>query len=973
MSYGAKIDGVTDDTEAWKAAIADVGRTNMASTIYIPNTGKETLVSDTLRIYSSNAQPLDGLVLEGDGGVPNGIHGMSSSLTWNGQQVRGTEGCSVKKYTNGLRLQGLKGLLGTAQVGDILEIWGARNYTNNGRFPILEITSDTECVIWNQGGVAGETGLYWLLERYLIDLRVSGPTIKNLSLYARGNTYLTAYLKWTESQLPGVQPPTGIKIKDVGMWSDNIVIDGKYPIIRWGYVIGSQFVPQPGHTDYALDPDGFPVSFWPSNCDLGVYDCLITGYLEQGGVFWDSANGNDYAHTFYRCAFVNQPMGAYVIAPLSGQGNFYECGGGGIWDTVIQIGCSTLRTNIHGGHSEVCGTLFSSSSGMTVTNHTAFLGGTDNNGWTVDFGVGHPIGLAPTGDVISSFGSLIVDGCYFDGGPSFGTGQHCSINSPPGNMAHANIRGTTWGVNDFQKGLSTGVSPFTLVTTKRGPWKLADGQTLTFTMSVNGVSSTRTVTFHAADFRDISRCWPWEVAYAFQKDPAAAGITPWFRGDGTGLIFILANRAPKTSDIITFTGGTAAQELGLNPGSTFFDNWHVLGATLPEMTASNGTVICKNGTPLHLSLSGNSLYDKFLAKYDPIPEADLYFRTNDSFSDYAPAMRMLTPGPSMGTQACRNLGGVLRFYGTTARVLFNQDEIDPDYQLLFSGLSGSYWVNSQSKKGFQITVSEVPSQTATWMIYRPENNVGSDPVVFPTVQNPVLWVDAAYDAHTLEPSSVAVDNFPDSLRPHLTSIKDQVSGQLLQVVAGFSTCFRIDRDDQVQTSKTPNGWPYLHSCFNKKVGGLDLPSTSPLFPTDAFSILAVACIPIANSIQTSAPSVPFNINGVSFQYNSVGALNRCISYVGYTSFNDTKADAVPGQWELIEIHKTHGSAPRMVINGSVRTLTNTAYTTFTPKPYVHIGEDNQTYNLAFVAAWKSDISASVAPLRAALNARFKLF
>lgn len=66
-----------------------------------------------------------------------------------------------------ITVTGLLGLSGVANVGDTLTLSGSGNASNNGTWQIVQIVSDTSCVIANPLGVAPDAGpMAWTIRRY---------------------------------------------------------------------------------------------------------------------------------------------------------------------------------------------------------------------------------------------------------------------------------------------------------------------------------------------------------------------------------------------------------------------------------------------------------------------------------------------------------------------------------------------------------------------------------------------------------------------------------------------------------------------------------------------------------------------------------------------------------------------------------------------------------------------------------------
>lgn len=989
MSLGAKVDDVTDDTAAWKRARDLVGTDTSTTDVFLPNTGKRSRITDTIRFYQSLTEPMLGLHIFGEGGFSDGLPGRNSGLLWDGAQIRGTAATTSDKLTNVVQLNNVPGLL-TPQVGggtaaiqtDIVETWGWTHPENNGRFPICRIPNDDTCFISNINAIAGDTGS-WLLERNVLDIRTTGPIVEDMSFYCKGGgPYATSHITWTQSPFAGGNTITAIRLRNLTFANDNIIISGQYPVSRWAFKIGTEIVPYPGNPLFALDVDGFPEATSPSNCDLGIYEACSFGGQEQGGVFWDNTNGNDYAHTFYTCDFVHMPMGAYCVAPYVGQGNFIQCGGGAIWDTVFSIEHPTLRTTVFGGHSELIGQLAAADQSIDLENHTALMGNEPNFGWTVDFGVGHPIGLGPFGRLISCGADFMVKNCEFNPGGQ-PTLMYVFVNSRNSRtLVKATVIGNRFLGNTFAEGTSNGKLPFFLTTTKPAPYKLFDGATLTFTVTDGAtgvVGAPQTVTFHASDFRDIGRCWPWEIAYAFQKDPNSTGVIPWFRGDGAGLYFLKAGANPQPLDAITFTGGSAATELGTSTA-----NAEAVAVNLPPIILdSNGTVYADFSAPVHLVSEGNALFNLNTTASLPVSNIDAQYYTTPVPDNATVALRNFTPGLSMTNVACRNMGGTITWPGgtTSAHVFFpiNNPELDPEYRILVAGLGPiGYSIEAPSMRGFTVAVTADPGAGVTidWFMDRPQPP-GVDPAPFGIgPPGAVLWIDPNLDVVLSTVSARATTNNPDDLRPNIHQITDQAHGTVFTTVAAHNDMQRIDQPQPPTAGPLPNSWPYIYTCFQTNPGALDA-GAGTILTIDAYTLVLVCCIPAADFFGTAAPAYMVDFNGLGVSYYTGGPPgSRSLSYFTVNTYVDSNPDALPGKWELIVVSKTSGQAPVFKVNnGAARTLVPAPPTTFTPLTARTIAVTGTPTSVAFAAIWASDVSASpaMATLIAALNVKYQLF
>jgi len=360
---------------------------------------------------------------------------------------------------------------------------------------------------------------------------------------------------------------------------------------KWGVKIGSLVVPQVGWGgSHIIDTDGYVEVFSPSNLENShIVDCTFTG-LEMASVIIDNTNGNSYLHMMEKCGFETMPLGFQISSPAGGQFNFYECSSGTIFDAVYQFGAGSQKPMIIGGHHEVIGTFIrdegsGGSTGFSVKGNTFFLD-VVNNGQSYyfipTFGVPLeyiPFGLNPSGSLITSPGSNItVSDCWFDAVP-----QDYFISAGFGGNAESNliVENCTFGGQTFAAGIdpNAGIRPFNSNTSRKGPYKLRDGDTLIFTIT-SGLTSTTTapatVTFHASDTPNIGRCWGYNVAYMFQKDGYSAGIVPYASGDSGNISFIKTGQ-PYTSDTITWLGTTTIA-IGSN------------GASLPQAVINVASV-----------------------------------------------------------------------------------------------------------------------------------------------------------------------------------------------------------------------------------------------------------------------------------------------------------------------------------------------------------------------------------------------
>jgi flagellar hook-associated protein 1 FlgK len=95
----------------------------------------------------------------------------------------------------------------------------------------------------------------------------------------------------------------------------------------------------------------------------------------------------------------------------------------------------------------------------------------------------------------------------------------------------------------------------------QGPFALADGDTLTLSVSGGGPPVSLSLSFSASDFRDISAATAEELAAAINADPAAQ--TSGFQASAVDGHLFLQSLAQGTSASFTITGGTSVAALGL--------------------------------------------------------------------------------------------------------------------------------------------------------------------------------------------------------------------------------------------------------------------------------------------------------------------------------------------------------------------------------------------------------------------------
>lgn len=676
--FGAKGDSTTDDTLAFQGAVNAAGP---GTTIFIPNTTFPYIISSTIRAYKDANGRYDGLHFLGEGGTPKG-DAVCSTIWWDGNTISGRNATTTHKFSgaaHGVLIDGVSNMT-SANVGDMIEFWGALNSGNNGRFVILQVNSPTQIVISNFNGVQGESGISWLLEQNMFDVRGTELRYTNLSFQEAPSKRVTAHINWTDSNITasfatglvvdkcafndasnfvvhtttiasasngqslpqstinvastvgfatqgvllvttsaGVQSITYTGTSGgnqftgctggVGtMSTGGTVTIGLVAHARWGIKIGSLNVPLPGNSFRVVDSDGYSEVISPSNLENShIIDCSFA-FLEMASVIIDNINGNSYLHTMTKCGFAIQPLGFQISSPAAGQFNFYECNSSLIYDAVFQFGASSQKPLISGGHHEILGTLVrdegsGASAGFSIRGVTSFVDLADGYGNTYYFTpyTGSPMefipnGLNPAGVLMSSVGSNItVADCWFDVVP-----QDFFIEAGISGNAESNliVDNCTFFGQSFAAGIdpNAGIRPFASETSRPGPYKLRDGDTLIFTVTsglTNTTTSPQTVTFSAADTPDIGRCWGYNVAYMFHKDPNSTGVVPYALGDSSGIIFIKTGQ-PYTNDQINWLGTTTIAS-GSNGQSLPQATIHVADAT---HFSSNGTLVISTSAGL---------------------------------------------------------------------------------------------------------------------------------------------------------------------------------------------------------------------------------------------------------------------------------------------------------------------------------------------------------------------------------------
>jgi phage tail sheath protein FI len=131
------------------------------------------------------------------------------------------------------------------------------------------------------------------------------------------------------------------------------------------------------------------------------------------------------------------------------------------------------------------------------------------------------------------------------------------------------------------------------------PFVLADGQQIQFTVTVRGVSSTETVTFHTADFANIAAAAASEVAAAIgrQTTLVQAGVTL------DGRIALAAARAGQDAGLARLVvAGSAAAGLGFTGPSANGDGALIANATLAMLQSVGGFL---RGSAVRIETRGN--------------------------------------------------------------------------------------------------------------------------------------------------------------------------------------------------------------------------------------------------------------------------------------------------------------------------------------------------------------------------------
>ena len=124
-------------------------------------------------------------------------------------------------------VSGLSGLA-IANLGDALALTGSSHTANVGTFPIVQIVSETECVIANPGGVAGDAGpLAWSISSF--------PT------FAPGLPFGSPGVLWGAGEQSAPPADTGSNVG--GVWRPASVPGaGQLPSYAWGLSVSPAFI-----------------------------------------------------------------------------------------------------------------------------------------------------------------------------------------------------------------------------------------------------------------------------------------------------------------------------------------------------------------------------------------------------------------------------------------------------------------------------------------------------------------------------------------------------------------------------------------------------------------------------------------------------------------------------------------------------------------------------------------------------------
>lgn len=579
-AYGATGDGTTDDIGALEAAVSACPS---GCKVFVPFGNYK--ITRPWRIWDDVAHGAKkNITIEFEQGPTLfGSTTVASVLTPAFSDYSGNA-ATISSVTNGgsgqvmMTLTGCTGIttaMASEIVGEPCAVWDSAAHANNNlsHSYVCAVPSDGTLVIYNPNAGAttdAATTIKWRVKRTAVDVRAIGTTIRGLCVILGAGQRLNTLLKLTEA--PGA---SAFVISRCQFFNTLLSAATATTYFDEGLSICDSIVPTSGSSKYAVNGAGIPHVYNPTQVSECWFDDFrVTGcYRGAAAVGYSLTTGQAVQNLFTRFT-PNQCRVGYGN-PLSSVGSSYLCEAGfrdgligTIYCTLYDIVSSARNVVITGDRGELgSGRLLrdangSSARGVTVRDGTYTLYGTPATA------------IHPTGELmrLGNAGPSVIDGVAFQVNANSHP-WHVNFNGPPslneGKVTFTN--NTLRGTNTWTGGRKAGP----LVTTIRGPWAYADGDTLNITTTTSGAESKAISKANVETA--VKALTPLSTYTANRDELLALELECWIRHYFTGAtasgrfdntVVELYSVVAGAAEGLQVTGGTLNTKLGFSTSVT---------------------------------------------------------------------------------------------------------------------------------------------------------------------------------------------------------------------------------------------------------------------------------------------------------------------------------------------------------------------------------------------------------------------